>query len=109
MRLLLDECMPRRLRRDFVGYDVSTVEDAGFKGLKNGRLLEAASAQFDVLVTVDRNLVRQQNVADFNISIIVLVAISNRYPNLSPLVPRIVKALATIKRGEIVEISRRSS
>jgi hypothetical protein len=61
MRLPLGECMPRRLRRDFVGYDVATVEDVGFKGLKNGRLLQAASAQFDVLVTVDRNLVRQHN------------------------------------------------
>lgn len=65
MRLLLDECVPRRLKRDFVGYDVSTVEDAGLKGLKNGRLLQAASGQFDVLVTVDRNLIRQHNIADF--------------------------------------------
>jgi len=109
MRLLLDECMPRRLRRDFVGYDVATVEDVGFKGLKNGRLLQAASAQFDVLVTVDRNLVRQHNIADFNICVIVLVAISNRYPNLSPLVPQIVNALTTIKQGEVIEISRRTA
>src|SRR5437870_3485210 len=106
MRLLLDECMPRRLRRDFVGHDVSTVEDVGFKGLKNGRLLQAASSQFDVLVTVDRKLVRQHNVADFNISVIVVVAISNRYANLAPLVPQIVKALTTVKPGEVVEVSR---
>lgn len=109
MKLLLDECMPRRLKRDFVGHDVQTVEDVGFKGLKNGRLLQAASAQFDVLVTVDRNLVRQHEVADLDIGVIVVVAISNRYPNLSPLVPRIIKALEAIKRGEVIEISRRTS
>jgi len=36
MRLLLDECMTRRLKREFVGHEVSTVDEAGLKGLKNG-------------------------------------------------------------------------
>lgn len=54
MRLLLDECVPRPLRRYFAEYRVSTVEQAGFKGLKNGLLLAAASEEFDVLVTVDK-------------------------------------------------------
>jgi hypothetical protein len=56
MKLLLDECVTRYLKPDFIGHDVATIEDAGFKGLKNGALLEAASRTFDVLVTVDQNL-----------------------------------------------------
>jgi len=52
MKLLLDECVTNYLKPDFAGHEVSTIDDAGFKGLKNGKLLEAASTQFDVLITV---------------------------------------------------------
>ena len=57
MKLLLDECVPRRLKRDFPQHEVSTVIEAGFQGLKNGLLLQsAANAGFEVLITVDQNL-----------------------------------------------------
>jgi hypothetical protein len=52
VKLLLDECLTRFLKRDFVGHEVSTVEDAGLKGLENGDLLKAAAGIFDVLVTL---------------------------------------------------------
>ncbi|MBV8858124.1 MAG: DUF5615 family PIN-like protein [Acidobacteria bacterium] len=56
MRVLLDECVTRYLKRDLPGHEVFTVEEAGFKGLKNGRLLRAAAGQYDALLTVDQNL-----------------------------------------------------
>jgi len=56
MKLLLDECVVRDLKRDLVGHEVSTTVEAGFGGLENGELLRAASSQYDVLITVDRNL-----------------------------------------------------
>lgn len=56
MKLLLDECVTRFLKRDFVGHDSRTVAEAGFSGLRNGALLRAASGIYDVLVTVDQNL-----------------------------------------------------
>jgi len=49
MRVLLDECVPRRLGRKFEGFEVFTIESAGFKGLKNGKLLAAGSRDYDVL------------------------------------------------------------
>jgi hypothetical protein len=61
MKVLLDECVTRYLKRDFVGHEVLTAEEAGFKGLKNGRLLKAASGEYEVLLTVDQNLQYQQN------------------------------------------------
>jgi hypothetical protein len=61
MKVLLDECVTRYLKCDFMGHEVLTVEEAGLKGLKNGRLLQAASSQYDVLVTVDQNIQYQQN------------------------------------------------
>lgn len=65
MKLLLDECTPKRLRVDFPGHEVLTVEQAGLKGLKNGTLIRHASSQFDVLITVDQNLPFQQNLSAF--------------------------------------------
>ncbi len=47
MKVLLDECVTRYLKRDFTGHQVLTIEEAGFKGLKNGRLLQAASGKYD--------------------------------------------------------------
>src|SRR5436190_23978563 len=104
MRLLLDECMPRRLKREFVGHEVSTVDEAGLKGLKNGQLLRVASGAFDVLITVDRKLSREQRIADFEIGVIVLTAPSNRFEDLEPLIPRAIDALRAIKPGEAVEV-----
>ena len=104
MRLLLDECTPRRLKRDFAGHTVSTVEDAGLKGLKNGQLLKAASGSFDVLITVDQNLHQQQNLAAYGIAILLLVARSNRYRDLKPLVPNALDALKIIKPGDFARL-----
>ncbi len=63
MRLLLDECVARDLKRDLVGHEVATVVEAGYSGMNNGALLRAASGNYDVFITVDRNLPFQQNIA----------------------------------------------
>jgi predicted nuclease of predicted toxin-antitoxin system len=51
MRLLLDECVPRKLRSDFEGHDVRTVQEMGWAGKKNGELVRLAADSFDVLIT----------------------------------------------------------
>jgi uncharacterized protein DUF5615 len=87
VKLLLDECMTRFIKRDFVGHEVSTVEDAGLKGLENGDLLKAAAGIFDVLVTVDRNIPHQQNLRGLQIAVLILLAKRNTYALLKPVVP----------------------
>jgi predicted nuclease of predicted toxin-antitoxin system len=104
MNLLLDECTPRRLRRDLVQHIVSTVEQAGVKGLKNGALLKAAAGKFDVLVTVDKSIPDQQNVASLGIAVLILRAKTNKYRDLKPLVPQILTELDQIKPGEVVVV-----
>lgn len=74
MKLLLDECVTRRLKRDLIGHDAKTVAEAGFRGLKNGDLLRAAASDFDVLITVDRNLPFQQNIDAFQIAVVILIS-----------------------------------
>jgi predicted nuclease of predicted toxin-antitoxin system len=105
MKLLLDECVPRRLKRDFPQHEVSTVIEAGFQGLKNGHLLKsAASAGFEVLITVDQNLTYQQNLLALPLAVIVLVVQHNKYELLALLVPQALAALQSIHVGEVVRI-----
>ena len=74
MKLLLDECAPKRLRNDFPGHEIWTVEELGLKRLKNGDFSRAAAEEFDVVITIDRRMATQQNLSQFNLALIVLVA-----------------------------------
>ena len=104
MRVLLDECVPRKLRRELTAHEVLTVTERGWSGIENGELLALAEAEFDVFLTVDQNLKYQQNLASFNIGLILLVARNNGFKALSPLMPRVREALETIKRGNFIRI-----
>lgn len=104
MKLLLDECIDRRLARELVGHFVRTAPQMGWAGIKNGKLLALAEQEFDVFITVDRNLSFQQNLPRFNIAVIVLHAKSNRLADLKPLAPEIIAALPEAKAGEITPI-----
>src|SRR3954466_5346383 len=100
MRALLDECVPRKLKRELAGHEVVTVTEHGWSGVKNGKLLALAEAEFDVFLTVDQNLKYQQNLKTFNIGIILLVARNNRLKTLLPLMPEVREALKNIKTGD---------
>ena len=100
MKLLLDECIDRRLAGELFGHEVQTVPQSQMAGLKNGRLLAAAESQFDVFVTVDRNLSFQQSLPKFKIAVLVLRAPINRLVDLRPLVPQILAALPTLQKGK---------
>jgi predicted nuclease of predicted toxin-antitoxin system len=103
MRVLLDECMPQRLRRKLVGHEVVTAQEAGWAGKKNGELLRAATGKVDAFLTVDRNLVHQQNVKSLPFGVVVLMA-RNRLGDLLPLVPAILAALRSVKPGQVVRV-----
>lgn len=105
MKLLLDECIDRKLAREFVGHEVKTVPQMGWAGTKNGQLLALAAAAFDVFITVDRNLSFQQNLSQFELAIIVLQVPSNRFADLKPLLPAVLAALATAVKGQAIVVS----
>ncbi len=104
MRVLLDECVPRKLRRELTEHEVVTVTEHGWSGIKNGKLLALAETEFDVFITVDQNLKYQQNLQAFSIGIILLVAINNRLKTLLPLMPKAREALENIKAGGFVRV-----
>ncbi|MCX7178992.1 MAG: hypothetical protein NTX56_09550, partial [Proteobacteria bacterium] len=85
-------------------HTVSTVVEAGWSGVKNGRLLALAAGQFDVFVTADQNLQYQQNLAALPLSVVVLMANNNRLPTLLPLVPELLVTLENLPPNSLVQI-----
>ena len=84
MRVLLDENVPHDLIPQLAGYDVSTVQGLGWAGIKNGELLERARDAIDVFVTMDRKLEKQHDLSKLPFGVLIIVAKSNRMPDLLP-------------------------
>jgi PIN like domain len=105
MRILLDECAPRPLKRELADYEIRTVVEMGWSGKKNGELLQLMKQEgFTVLLTTDQNLRYQQNLQQAGVAVVVLVAPSNRLPDLIPLIPDARNVLNTITSGEAIEV-----
>ena len=107
MRILLDECVDQRFRTQLSGHQVFTVPEAGWAGKRNGELLTLAQHQFDVFITVDRNLYFQQNLSKFKIVVLILKAKTNKLADLQPLGPQVLMHLSRANVGEplTIEIS----
>ena len=104
MRVLLDECVPRALRNDIRDHEVKTVAEMGWAGVKNGELMRLAANEFDVLLTVDRNLEYQQNFVGLSLAVIVIHAPSNDIAVLQPLMPAVLAAIPNARLGVVTRI-----
>ena len=103
MKILLDECLPRDLRKHLVGHDCGTVPEAGLAGMGNGELLKLAERSgWQVLLTMDQGMPYQQNLAGRSISLAIIRAKSNRLPDLLPHVPAVLAALRSFRPGEMI-------
>ncbi len=103
-RILRDECVPAKLGREIPGDAVRAVREYGWASKLNGELLRAADAEFDAFVTVDRNLIHQQNLSTLRLAIIVLIAHRNNIEELRRLIPELLVVLSTIQPGQVVQI-----
>ena len=104
MRVLLDESSPRPFATLLSGHEVRTVAAMGWSGKQNGELLTLAGDSFDVLLTADRNLEHQQNLTTLPISVVVLVAPTNRIESLQALVPELLELLKAMPPRRLVHI-----
>ena|SRR5437773_1773236 len=104
MRILLDESLPAELKFELSGYDVSTVQEMGWSGLKNGELLTRASDRFESLITADRNIRYQQNLNKLQVAVVVLVAKSNRIEHLRKLLPELRDVLSSLQPRAFVQV-----
>ena len=105
MRVLLDACVPKGLRKSLSGHEVQTAPEMGWGDLDNGDLLEAMKGLFDALVTVDKRLPQEQHIEDRPLGVVVLRAKSNRLADLLPLVPDLLAALSTLQAGAVKEVA----
>ena len=101
MRVLLDECLPRKLKHDVRADFVRTVPEMGWASIENGALLRLAEPEFDVFLTRDRNLEYQQNLAALDLAVIVLVAPTNDIEDLRPLMEAANSAIESIRPAEV--------
>ena len=104
MKILLDENLPRKLTGHLVSHTCRTVVECGWSGKKNGELLGLADPQFDVLLTLDKNLPYQQNLDTKRIAVLIVRARSNRIQDLLPVIPECLAALESIKPRQVVRV-----
>ena len=100
MRVLLDENIDWRLRRGFdPEHEVATVKYRGWSGRKNGDLLRAAAAEFDVFITLDSNIEYQQDVASLELAVVVIRTASSDLIDIEPLLPALHALLPSVQLG----------
>ncbi|MFW5882807.1 MAG: DUF5615 family PIN-like protein [Verrucomicrobiota bacterium] len=104
MKVLLDECLPRRLAKLIEGHEVLTVQACGWSGIKNGDLLRLAAEKFDAFITPDRGLPFEQNYKGLNLAIVAVTCRSNRLEDLKPLVPWLAEALGQVEAGKLIRV-----
>lgn len=103
MKILLDECLPKRLKDHLKEYDVSTASEKGWASLKNGNLLMAAiENKFDVLLTVDKKLEYEQNIKLFNITIVVFDVHRNKIEEIVPLLKTFKEQVGKFEKGKFI-------
>ncbi len=104
MRILLDESLPKSLKRELSDHDVVTVPERGWASIKNGVLLRLMQEEFDVFITADRNMQYQQPLTKLPIRFVVLIARDNQIETYLPLVPRLLELLPTLQPGTVTQI-----
>lgn len=102
MKVLLDECTPRLVKRGIAADLVKTVQEMGWQGVKNGKLLRRAESEFDVSITTDKRLKYEQDLTGRALAIIVLP--SNQLPVVKAIIPQLQKVLDSAKPGDFVEV-----
>lgn len=105
MRILIDECLPRRLGHEITGHSVATVQQAGWAGISNGKLLQLIAGRYDVFITVDKNLPAQQQTSTLPFAILLLRAESNKLSDLLPLIPQVITLLPLLQPGSVTTVA----
>ena len=106
MKLLLDECLPRKLKNHLPGHECHTVPEAGWAGKKNGELLALAEQSgFEIFLTLDRGMEYEQSLKGRKIMIVLVAAKSSQLADLLPRMPAVLDALCSVRAGQLVHVS----
>ena len=105
MRVLLDESVPRQLADCLGDHEATTVPRAGWAGFRNGELMLKTAAEFDVSITADKGIEFQQNYADLDLGILVLVAPNNRVETILGMADAILRSIGELRPGQLIRVS----
>jgi len=103
MRILFDENLPFSFfSRLLAEFEVKSVKDAGWSGIKNGALLKQIEGNFDIFITSDKNIRHQQNIEGRTFAIVEVY--TNRLPLLKEIESKILLSIQEISGNEYVEV-----
>jgi hypothetical protein len=106
VKILLEHCVDWRLARSLHGHEVKSAGELGWERLRNGDLLSAAASQFDVVLTVDRNLPHQQNLTKLPVAVVVMAGSTNKLADLKLLIPAVEQAFKTLQPRTLIEVQQ---
>jgi len=107
MKLLLDECLPKRLKSSLKNYDVYTVPELGWSGVKNGKLVSLCIMNhFDILLTIDKNMLYQQNLKKYPLTIVVLNSLTSKIDELVLFIPSFLKQIHHFEKNKAYIIEK---
>ena len=105
MKILLDNCVPYRAGEFFVGHDVTHASDIGFENLRNGELITRAALRFEALITTDKKIRYEQNLAKLALPVVELNTRFTRLDDLRTLTPHLPNALAATRDHLFISVS----
>ncbi len=106
-KILLDECVTRKAKKLLPEFEVRTVSEMGFSGLKNGKLLaQAESTGFDILLTIDKNIDYQQNINKFKLTIVILEVLKSNIQYIEELLPKFKSQIGTFETSKTYRIAK---
>lgn len=109
MKILLDECVTQKLKRHLTKFEVATVVEMNWSGLKNGKLLSVAVAdEFDILLTIDKNLEHQQNMNNYEIAVVVFDVEKSKINFLLELLPQFKERAGEFEKGKVYLIEKQN-
>jgi hypothetical protein len=104
MRILLDECVHAGIKKAFSGHSVQTVPEAGWSGIKNGKLLALITGHFDLFLTIDQNIRHQQNLTNLPFAILFVSVPNNMIDSYLPLFDLMRETVQKLRPGEVTVI-----
>jgi predicted nuclease of predicted toxin-antitoxin system len=107
MKILLDECVTKRLKKHLEEFDVFTVRELGLSGVKNGKLITyCVENYFDILLTIDKNLMFQQNLEKYPVTIVVLNCLTSKIEELVTFLPSLKIQITKLQRRQAYIINK---
>ena len=107
MKILLDECVTKKVKELLTHHTIFTIGQMDWQGLKNSMLIKQAEQQgFDILLTVDKNICYQQNTSKYNISIVVLNSNNSTIETLKEYIPNFLEQINSFEKGQLYIIEK---